>query len=44
MVFNETVILYREVVEESEVEPEYLDEDREWVGSGGLDDEFGGVD
>lgn len=40
--FNEIVVLYREVVEEPE--PEYLDEDRDWEGLGDFDDEFGGVD
>jgi hypothetical protein len=42
VVFNEIVVLYREVVEEPE--PEYLDEDRDWEGLGDFDDEFGGVD
>ena len=42
--FNEIVVLYREVIEESEAEPEYLDENREWEGLENFGDEFGGVD
>lgn len=43
--FNEVVVLYREVVEEPEYTQEYLDElEERWEHFRDFDESFGGVD